>query len=936
MDRTSYVLYNSLVYLVLTFMSFQGAVAQEAGKKVMDHSIYESWNNLEHPVLSNDGRWVAYEVNPARGDGRLVLYGTNHEERSSYDRGCDAVFSPSSAFLAFRIKPPFELVREAGKKKNRKDQKPADSLGIVLTTDHTLLAFERVKSFRVPDENGDWMAFLHEPDKDSLDAGHGRKRIETGRLCILHPSGGEKRYFDDVSEYGISGNGDLVGFIRESGDSASIVTVETFNTRTGRNRILFEDRGHACRLALSSSGEKLAFLFAGDTSRTVGYSLYGWSAGSGMSTLLLDSLPEGMATGWGISKYGKLWYSDDAARLFFGTAPIPPVVAGEDTLDDDEKPKLDVWSWKDGLLQPMQKKRLKSELQRTYLAVYSFRLNKMLQLGDETAEELHTAWKGMGDHAIGFDFTPYEKLISWKVGRFRDVYLVTLTDGKKTRLLTAKKGPVMISPASRYVLWYEQSDSNWYVHDIGRDELNCITCGTNVPFYRETDDRPTDPGTYGIAGWTDNDEGVLIYDRYDLWKFDPSGESLPLNLTNGNGRKEHIVYRYQRLTHETPYISSDEPLLLYGQDEDDKQAGFYSASLYLTTDPKELTGGPYSYDSPIRQKGGDALLYRRGNFTDYPDLWITDMEFRDPQQVSTTNPQAGRYYWGKPELVHWISQNGDSLDGILYVPEQFDPGKKYPMLVYFYERSSSGLYRHRIPSPSRSTINIPWCVSNGYVVFEPDIVYRTGYPGQSALDAVVSGTLAMVRDHEFIDAGHIGVQGQSWGGYQVAYLVTRTDLFRAAMAGAPVSNMTSAYGGIRWATGMSRMFQYEETQSRIGGSLWERPDRYLENSPLFRADQIHTPLLIMHNDHDGAVPWYQGIELFTAMRRLGKPSWMLVYNGQNHNLDNWADRKDLSIRMMQFFDHYLKGSPAPDWMTQGIPATGKGKDLGYGFSNEGH
>jgi dipeptidyl aminopeptidase/acylaminoacyl peptidase len=271
------------------------------------------------------------------------------------------------------------------------------------------------------------------------------------------------------------------------------------------------------------------------------------------------------------------------------------------------------------------------------------------------------------------------------------------------------------------------------------------------------------------------------------------------------------------------------------------------------------------------------------------------------------------------------------LDGLLYTPENLDKSKKYPLLVYFYERSSDRIHSFRHPSPSRSIINPSYCVSNGYVVFVPDIPYLEGYPGQSAYRAVVSGTLAMTGQFPFIDKENMGIQGQSWGGYQVAYLVTQTNLYKAAMAGAPVSNMTSAYGGIRWGSGMSRMFQYEKTQSRIGGTLWEKPFHYIENSPVFYADKIETPLLIMHNDNDGAVPWYQGIELFVAMRRLGKPAWMLTYNNEEHNLTKWPNRMDLDIRMYQFFDHYLKGAPEPKWMKDGIPAIEKGKNLGYGL-----
>jgi len=251
------------------------------------------------------------------------------------------------------------------------------------------------------------------------------------------------------------------------------------------------------------------------------------------------------------------------------------------------------------------------------------------------------------------------------------------------------------------------------------------------------------------------------------------------------------------------------------------------------------------------------------------------------------------------------------------------------MIVYFYERTSNRLYNHSVPSPSRSTINPSYCTSNGYIVFMPDITYDTGYPGRSAYNSIVSGAQAMTERYPFIDRERMALQGQSWGGYQIAYLVTRTDMFRAAMAGAPVSNMTSAYGGIRWGSGMVRQFQYEQTQSRIGGTLWEKPMHYIENSPVFHVPDINTPLLIMHNDDDGAVPWYQGIELITAMRRLQKPAWMLVYNGEAHNLVEWPARMDLSVRMYQFFDYYLKDAPAPRWMKEGIPYIDKGKVDGY-------
>ena len=293
-------------------------------------------------------------------------------------------------------------------------------------------------------------------------------------------------------------------------------------------------------------------------------------------------------------------------------------------------------------------------------------------------------------------------------------------------------------------------------------------------------------------------------------------------------------------------------------------------------EPEQLISGDARFAGVRTADDADVVSFTRSTFQEFPDIWVADGDLDDARKVTDANPQQDEYRWGTAELVEWTSNDGIPLQGILYKPEGFDPAEKYPMMVYFYERSSDGLHGYTVPAPGSSSINRTFYVSRGYLLFVPDIPYSIGYPGESALDAVVPGVLDMV-DQGFVDRENIGVQGHSWGGYQIAYMMTRTDLFKAAEAGAPVSNMVSAYGGIRWQSGMSRAFQYERTQSRIGGSLWETPLRYIENSPIFTADKIRTPLLMMHNDEDGAVPWYQGIELFVALRRLGQPTWMLNY-----------------------------------------------------------
>jgi dipeptidyl aminopeptidase/acylaminoacyl peptidase len=375
-----------------------------------------------------------------------------------------------------------------------------------------------------------------------------------------------------------------------------------------------------------------------------------------------------------------------------------------------------------------------------------------------------------------------------------------------------------------------------------------------------------------------------------------------------------VVFRRERLRFDETSIKPKEPLILSAFNENNKDAGFFTTTYEGKVAPKQLLMSSHRYAGLIKAKESSQILVRRSTYRENPDVYLGDLTFKSLTKASNLNPQQANVKWGSVELISYLANDGTPLQGLLFKPEGFDPSKKYPMMVYFYERNSDTFHNYRAPAPSRSTINIPYFVSNEYLVFVPDIKYDLGLPGPSAYNCIIPGVQAVIGKGG-VDVANMAIQGQSWGGYQVAHLITRTNMFKAAGAGAPVVNMTSAYGGIRWGTGMSRMFQYEQTQSRIGGSLWEKPLYYLENSPLFTMDR------------------YQGIEMFMALKRLDKPAWLLQYNGEDHNLVQRKNAKDLSIRLSQFFDHYLKGAPAPLWMTEGLPAVEKGKTLKYELSN---
>jgi dipeptidyl aminopeptidase/acylaminoacyl peptidase len=397
----------------------------------------------------------------------------------------------------------------------------------------------------------------------------------------------------------------------------------------------------------------------------------------------------------------------------------------------------------------------------------------------------------------------------------------------------------------------------------------------------------------------------------------------PRNVTAGAGRQRGVTYRVVPLDADERALDPNAPLTLRAFDNATKASGYARTRLGSSLAPEVLVMAPKNYAALQKARRAEQFLLTQQTYREFPDLW-TGATIAGATKISNANPQELEYPRGDVELVSWLNDDGVPLQGMLFKPEGFDPSKKYPLISYYYERLSDGLHNYVAPS-GRNTINPMIYTALGYLVFFPDIVYTNGFPGPSAAKAIIPGVQSLIA-RGFVDPRRLGIAGQSWGGYQSAYLLTVTNMFAAAVPNATVVNMTSAYGGIRWGPGVLRQFQYEHTQSRIGGSLWEFPERYIENSPLFKLDRVTTPVLFMANDADDAVPWYQGIEFYSAMRRLKKEAYFVVYNGDVHNPTKRANQKDIDRKMQEFFGNKLLGQPAPEWMVRGIPYLEKGRD----------
>jgi dipeptidyl aminopeptidase/acylaminoacyl peptidase len=929
--------YHGLAVLFIFIIQI-GSFAQ----KPLTHEVYDSWGNINSTILSNDGRFVSWEINPQQGDGWLYLYDQKKSSLDSVRRGYNARFSASSKYLVYQIKPTYSSNRKARQDKKKKEDMPKDSLGIWLVDKDTILRYPGIRMFVLPSESSnDWLSIFYAYSEEKPDTGlhkmeSGKSKTpkksklikETGKLQFLNPIKNIEKLEKYVLEVNSSRNGENYAFSYLENDTTEKISLSLFDPASLSDQNIIRNVNSLKKITLDDAGKQLGFLISQDTAKTKTYSLFYWEKSQKKAYSLIDTATVGMVYGWSPSENSNLWFSKDGLRLYFGTAKRPQTEP-KDTLLEDEKAVLDVWNWKDDLLQPQQKILLEAEKKFTFLAICYPGSRKFLQLGDTIVRDVVLPWKGQGDYTIGYERKPYLKMYSWDASNYKNIYSINLNTGEKKLIAVKSSAQYNLSPNGKNIVWYNPPDSSWHVTILATGLSQNLSKQLGVNFYYEWNDVPALPTSYGYGGWLKNDNSVLINDHYDIWKFDLSGKSKPVNFTAGEGRKNYTQYRIINLDADEAFIDFSSPVILSGFNENNKEGGFFKLEKDLGSVPIPVVFGKNSYSGLVKSKKETTYIWRKGSFREFNDLWCVTSLNDKPKRLSNANPQQSKYLWGDVRLVEWTSLNKEKLKGLLYTPENMTPDKKYPMLVYFYERNSDGLYLHTIPAPSRSILNRPYCTSNGYVLFVPDITYKQGYPGRSAMDAIVSGCLAMCDQFEFIDKNNMGIQGQSWGGYQVAYLITQTNLFKAAMAGAPVSNMTSAYGGIRWGTGISRMFQYEQEQSRIGGTLWDKTMLYIENSPIFNLPKVNTPLLIMHNDMDGSVPWYQGIELFNALRRLDKPVWMLTYNGEDHNLTKRPNMKDLTVRMMQFFDYYLKGMPQPAWMAEGIPAISKGRIDGY-------
>lgn len=930
--------------------------ATPGAKKALTIKDADTWRSIRTAVLSNDGKWFAHRVSPAEGDGEVVLRTIADGKETKYPSGGGSgqlQFSFDSKWLAFSITPYVKPGGPPGM------PKPKSKLVLINTATAEKTELEGVSSCEFAGEGATHIVYRKNSEAPAAAtptilpgivpatsaAGH------TGTDLVLRQlATGVEMVLGNVADYSFDKKGQwLVTTIDAAGQVGNGVYLNDLKT----GALYPVESAKGVYRGISWNEDRNAFTVTKSVDDT-GYETK-WLSVLGFTNLgptptktVYDpksdkEFPAGMA----ISVNRTASWSDSLDAFTFGIAERkkkdeskPAVSAGtkpadtkpaekkdepkkEDaaaaskaaaTTPNTPKPDLVIWHWKDERLQPMQQVQAANDKQQTYTAMYRLKDKKFMRLADETVKSVTPVAKQR--YAVGRDTKPYEYMGNLDGRRYADIYVTDLNTGVRKKVLTKNRFMFSNSPAGNHFLYFD--DGQFFAYDMAAGKaINLTGSITSTSFYDEEDDHNVAKPPRFPLGWARDGSVVILSDGWDLWavKTDGTGGK---NIT-GNGKSDRI--RYQGITQyeaeSKPGYDFSKPLYVNMYGEWTKKSGVGRIDPN-TTSVKPLLWADCSYGTPFKARNADVFAFTRQTAIDSPEYYLTDASFKDVKKVTDSNPQQKDYLWcSGTKIIDYSGAEGRKLQGTLYLPANYVEGKSYPTVIYIYEKLTQGTHQYTPPS-FRGGFNKSIYTSNGYAVLTPDITYRINDPGKSSIECILPALDAAIKT-TVVDGAKVGLHGHSWGGYQTAFAITQTNRLKCAIAGAPLTDLISMYSSVYWNSGSANQPIFESSQGRFTAGYWDEQEAYIRNSPVYYAKNVTTPLLLLHNDKDGAVDFTQGIEYYNTLRRLQKPVVMLQYKGENHGLAKTENQRDYAVRMREFFDHYLMGKPAPEWWTEGVP-----------------
>ena len=942
------VLLSLCLFLLLPVAAVH--VQAQAQQRPIELADIMAWKGINGTALSENGEWFGYRIGPAEGDSEVIIRQTKGDKEYKFSVGeipqAPAIFGPGDlanlpvtgpavAFSSdgkYAVFSVFPSRAEAAMLK--KQRKPVQNkVGILNLTTGEKIEIAKVRRFTLSGENAGWIAMAkYGPDAPAgappaappAGAGPARDDRPKGSDLILRElSSGQEINIGNVADFAFDKKGRYLAWTIDAQDKAGNgVTIRDMDS--GAIRPLDTDsKAVYSRLTWTEEGNALTALKGVDDKAyeeklysVLGFKDFGPAGPQKTVFNPADNLdfPVGMT----VSPNRAANWTKDLSGLLFGIYKPKKKEMREGERGEgpgaepsaDEKVDLVLWHWKDKRLQSQQQVQESADKNYSYLAIYRPAEKKFIRLADDMTRNVTPAAEQK--YAIGRSDDQYEMMSHLDGRAYVDISVINLQTGERKRALTKARWAMGSSPTGTHFVYYD--DGQYYAYDMAAGQSINLTRSVPTSFVdAESDVNVAKPPTPFI-GWSKDGKFVLLSDNWDIWQV-PVGGGAAVNLTV-NGKTDQIRYRrLQILDPEQRGYDLSKPIYLEAYSEWTKKDGI---GLLEPGKPgvKRLMWDEAAYGGVIKARKADVYLYTRQTYKDPPDYYVTDASLANGKRLTNLAAGTEKFLWSSGTiLVDYVSAKGDKLQAALHLPANYEKGKQYPMMVNFYEKTSQSAYQYA--RPSANGFNPSVYTSNGYAVLNPDITYKLNDPGMSAVWCMVPAVKAAIATG-IVDAKHVGITGHSWGGYQTAFLVTQTDIFAAAIAGAPLTDLISMYGLIYKNSGVTNGEIFEASQGRFTTGPWDNWDAYTRNSPVANAKNVKTPLVILHNDKDGAVDFTQGVEYYNTLRRLQKPVVMLEYIGENHGLAKRANQKDYTVRMKEFFDHFLMGKPMPQWYAEGV------------------
>ena len=907
--------------LLLSVLFLTTLQAQQ--KKQLTVDDYGKWQSLGATDISPNGEWIAYQVIVQEDNDSLYVLNRSTNKLYRLEFASTPEFSKDNKWIAYRIGLPY---KEA--EKLREQTKPIEfKMGLLDLATGKKETIQNINRFNFS-RNGKYLAIYLNPPKENKEKG--------AVLLVKNLADGTTRTIGNVTEYSFNKKSDQLAYIVESANTAGN-SVELFNLENYNLKILASDTSKFSKLNWQKEGDGLAFFksYRKDRYEEDNAVVYSYTNIYSTPTLKIfdpekeKNFPEGMRVYNGFA----LRLSDDMSTVFFGlkrwtynelakkedkkpgdsltkkdTVRIDStreVIAAKKGVSAEKLAGVDIWHWKDPEIQPRQKITLSQDTLSSYISAWNLDNNTFFQLAKEEAP--NAMLSGNQKYAIIYTDKKYKPAFKEDLS---DAWVVNVKTGKEKlafeRTLTGFNNFPRSSPDGKYLAYFK--DKHWWSYNLQTGQNINLTENIKSTFWNVRSDVPASSPAVGTGGWLKGDKEILLYDEYNVWAVKPDGKGAR-KLTDGE--KEETMFRVIRVEDEDPFLDDSKPIFFSAYGDKSKKFGYYKMEKGKVD---KLIYEDMLINRLVKAKDANSFLFVKQDFDQSPSLFVAD-NFSNPKQVLATNPQQENYYWGKSELISFTNKKGKKMQGALFYPANYEPGKKYPMIVYIYETLSNTV--HGYNNPAKRAYNTTNFTADGYFVFRPDIVYEINDPGMSAVNNVVPAVEEVLKTG-MIDKDKLGIMGHSWGAYQSSFIISQTDMFKAASAGAPLTNLISMSNSIYWNTGIPDSKIFETSQGRFDGPWYERMEEHMRNSPMYQAKNIKTPLLVAFGDKDGAVDWHQGIEMYSTMRRMEKPFIMLVYADENHGLAKKENIIDYQKRQKEFFDHYLLGKTPEKWIVEGV------------------